>query len=45
MLLQMMNEGAGGMHHDVLLRPEWRKLGVGVVRRDERLYLTMDFSG
>jgi uncharacterized protein YkwD len=44
-LLQMMNEGAGGMHHDVLLRPEWRKLGVGVVERADRLYLTMDFSG
>jgi uncharacterized protein YkwD len=43
-LLRMMGEGAGGMHHDVLLRPEWRKLGVGIASRGGRLYFTIDFS-
>ena len=44
-LLRWMGEGPGGMHHDVLLRPEWRKLGVGLVSRGGRLYFTVDFSG
>jgi uncharacterized protein YkwD len=44
-LLQMTGEGPGGMHHDVLLRPEWRKLGVGLVQGDDRrTYFTVDFS-
>jgi uncharacterized protein YkwD len=44
-LLQMTGEGAGGMHHDLLLRPEWRKLGVGIVRTDDqRTYFTVDFT-
>ena len=44
-LLRWMGEGAGGMHHDTLLRPEWRKVGVGIVRTGGRLYFTVDFSG
>jgi len=44
-LLQMTGEGPGGMHHDVLLRPEWHKLGVGIVQSDDRrTYFTVDFS-
>ena len=43
-LLQMIGEGSGGPHHDVLLRPEWRKLGVGIVESDGRAYLTIDLS-
>jgi uncharacterized protein YkwD len=44
-LLQITGEGPGGMHHDVLLRPEWRKLGVGIVQsNDRRTYFTVDFS-
>ncbi|HEX8791060.1 MAG TPA: CAP domain-containing protein [Polyangiaceae bacterium] len=44
-LLQMTGEGPGGMHHDVLLRTEWRKLGVGIVQGDDkRTYFTVDFT-
>jgi hypothetical protein len=43
-LLGMMAEGQGGMHHDVMLRPEWRKLGVGIAHRAGRMYFTVDFS-
>jgi hypothetical protein len=44
-LMRFMNEGPGGAEHDALLRPAWRKLGVGVVNRDGRTFLTVDFSG
>jgi len=44
-LLRWMGEGPGGMHHDAILRPEWRKLGVGIVNRAGRMYFTVDFSG
>jgi len=44
-LLRWMGEGPGGMHHDALLRPDWRKVGVGIVRSDGRMYFTVDFSG
>jgi uncharacterized protein YkwD len=43
-LIGWMNEGQGGMHHDILLRHEWRKLGVGIAQRDGRTYFTIDFS-
>jgi uncharacterized protein YkwD len=43
-LLRMTGEGAGGMHHDVLLRPEWRQLGAGIATRGGRLYFTIDFT-
>jgi hypothetical protein len=32
------------MHHDVLVRPGWRKMGVGLVTRQGRIYFTVDFS-
>jgi uncharacterized protein YkwD len=44
-LLRWMGEGPGGMHHDTMLRADWRKLGVGLVRSGGRLYFTVDFSG
>jgi uncharacterized protein YkwD len=31
------------MHHDALLRPEWKRLGVGIANRDGRTYFTIDF--
>ena len=40
----MTNEGPGGMHHDVLLRREWRKVGVGLFQRAGRTYVTVDFT-
>jgi len=43
-LLRWMGEGNGGMHHDVLLKPGWRKIGVGIATRDGRMYFTVDFS-
>jgi len=43
-MLGMTNEGPGGMHHDVLLRREWRKLGVGLTQRAGRTYVTVDFT-
>lgn len=44
-LLHMTGEGPGGMHHDVLLRPEWRKVGVGIVQSDDRrTYFTIDLT-
>jgi uncharacterized protein YkwD len=42
-LVRWMGEGPGGMHHDAILRPEWRRLGVGIVSRDGRTYFTVDF--
>jgi uncharacterized protein YkwD len=43
-LLRFTGEGPGGMHHDAMLRPEWRKLGVGVAHREGRVYFTVDLS-
>jgi uncharacterized protein YkwD len=43
-LLRFMGEGHGGTHHDAMLRPEWRRLGVGIARRDGRTYFTVDFA-
>jgi len=40
----MMREGPGGGHHDNLLRPEARKLGVGIVNPGGRMYFTIDFA-
>ena len=42
-LVRWMGEGPGGMHHDALLRPEWKRLGVGIANRDGRTYFTIDF--
>jgi uncharacterized protein YkwD len=43
-LLRAMNEGPGGAHHDTILRPDWRRIGVGIERRDGRMYFTLDFA-
>jgi len=43
-LVRSMGEGPGGVHHDAMLWREWRKLGVGIARREGRTYLTIDFS-
>jgi uncharacterized protein YkwD len=40
----MMREGPGGGHHDNILRPEWRRLGVGIVNPGQRMYFTTDFA-
>jgi hypothetical protein len=40
----MMREGPGGGHHDNILRPEWRRLGVGIVNPGGRMYFTTDFA-
>ncbi len=43
-LLSWMAEGAGGIHHDALLRADWRKIGVGIANRDGRIYFTVDLA-
>jgi uncharacterized protein YkwD len=43
-LVRSMGEGPGGVHHDAILRREWRKVGVGIARREGRTYLTVDLS-
>ena len=44
-LVAMMREGPGGGHHDNLLHPRVRRVGVGLLATpDGRLYLTNDFS-
>jgi uncharacterized protein YkwD len=43
-LLGAMNEGHGGVHRETLLNREWEKIGVGIVKRDGRTYLTIDLS-
>lgn len=43
-LLRMTGEGPGGMHRDTMLRPEWRKVGVGIARAGGRMFFTVDFT-
>ena len=43
-LAAMMNEGPGGAHHDNMLDPRWRRLGVGIVNPGGPMYLTIDFA-
>ncbi len=43
-LLRFTGEGSGGVHHDAILRSEWRKLGVGIGKSAGRMYFTVDFS-
>jgi hypothetical protein len=40
----MVNEGAGGASHDVLLGAQWHRLGVGIVNPDGRMYFTVDVA-
>ena len=45
-LASMMREGPGGGHHDNILDPRAKRLGVGLAEDSEgKLYLTNDFSG
>jgi uncharacterized protein YkwD len=45
-LASMMREGPGGGHHDSILNPKLKRLGVGLAEDSEgKLYLTNDFSG
>jgi len=40
----MMDEGPGGGHHDALVSPAWRRLGVGILNPGGRMYFTLDFG-
>ena len=44
MLKLMMDEGPGGGHHDNMMNPRFRRVGIGLVYAGGRLYLTNDFS-
>lgn len=44
MLKLMMDEGPGGGHHDNIMNPKLRRIGVGLVYVNQRLYMTNDFS-
>jgi uncharacterized protein YkwD len=43
-LVRWIAEGTGGMHHDAIVNPEWRKLGSGLVSVEGRTYFTIDFA-
>jgi uncharacterized protein YkwD len=40
----MIDEGPGGGHHDNMLNPKFRRVGIGLVIDGNELYLTNDFS-
>lgn len=40
----MMDEGPGGGHHDNILNPKYRRVGIGLYTTGGKLYLTNDFS-
>lgn len=44
MLKLMMDEGPGGGHHDNMMNPRYRRIGVGLVDAGGKLYMTNDFS-
>ena len=44
MLKMMMDEGPGGGHHDNMLNPRYRRIGIGLHYVAGALYLTNDFS-
>ncbi len=44
MLKLMIDEGPGGGHYDNIMNPKLRRIGIGIVYVDNRLYLTNDFS-
>jgi uncharacterized protein YkwD len=44
MMKLMIDEGPGGGHHDNMLNPRFRRVGVGLVYVGGKLYLTNDFS-
>lgn len=43
-LQAMIDEGPGGGHHDNMLNPKFRRVGIGLVVDGNELYLTNDFS-
>jgi hypothetical protein len=43
-LQNMMAEGPGGSHHDNIINPELRLVGIGLLVQGGGLYLTNDFS-
>lgn len=43
-LTWMMNEGAGGGHHDAIVNPSFRRVGIGIALASDRLIVTNDFS-
>jgi uncharacterized protein YkwD len=43
-LQAMIDEGPGGGHHDNMLNPKFRRVGIGLVIDGNELYLTNDFS-
>jgi hypothetical protein len=40
----MLNEGAGGPSHDVLVGSSWHRLGIGIVNPDGKMYVTVDVA-
>jgi uncharacterized protein YkwD len=40
----MMDEGPGGGHHDNIVNPAFRLVGIGLVVQNNQLYFTNDFS-
>ncbi len=44
LLKLMFDEGPGGGHHDNMLNPKYRRVGVGLYDDGDRMYLTNDFS-
>jgi hypothetical protein len=40
----MLNEGAGGPSHDVLVGGSWHRMGIGIVNPDGKMYLTVDVA-
>jgi hypothetical protein len=40
----MIDEGPGGGHHDNMLNPKYRRVGIGLHYAAGKLYLTNDFS-
>lgn len=44
MLELMWREGPGGGHYDTMVNPRLRRIGVGIVYVQGRMYMTNDFS-
>jgi uncharacterized protein YkwD len=44
LLKLMMDEGPGGGHHDNMMNPRYRRVGIGLYQGGGKLYLTNDFS-
>ncbi len=44
MLELMWNEGPGGGHYETMVNPRMRRIGIGIVYVNGRMYMTNDFS-